>query len=206
MGLVGVIGFFAVIPKMISFGFEPVEIIDKSLDLLTIIVAPALPAAMAAGVAFAISRLRKKEIFCISPPRVNVSGMIQIMVFDKTGTLTEDGLQIKGVRGILEEASDVKFTGFVEDISSLLKTDPQNEKTENKASNSNPQFAKLNQVMACCHAITHVNDEMIGDPLEIKMFEMTKWKLDENYPGSVQLGENILANVVSQEGETLHDY
>jgi cation-transporting P-type ATPase 13A2 len=60
--------------------------------LITIAVPPALPAAMSIGVAFAVQRLRRAQIFCISPPRVNVSGMIQLMVFDKTGTLTEDGL------------------------------------------------------------------------------------------------------------------
>lgn len=57
---------------------------------------------MSAGAAFAISRLKKNQIYCISPPRVNVSGMIQMMVFDKTGTLTEDGLQILGLRGVIQ--------------------------------------------------------------------------------------------------------
>ena len=33
--------------------------------------------------------------------------------------------------------------------------------------------------MASCHSITYVNEEMIGDPLEIKMFESTDWKLNE---------------------------
>ena len=33
--------------------------------------------------------------------------------------------------------------------------------------------------MAACQAVTYVNDELIGDPLEIKMFEETKWELDE---------------------------
>jgi P-type E1-E2 ATPase len=47
---------------------------------------------MTAGTAFAISRLKRRKIFCISPPRVNVSGRVNLMVFDKTGTLTEDGL------------------------------------------------------------------------------------------------------------------
>jgi P-type E1-E2 ATPase len=49
---------------------------------------------MSVGVAFAIIRLKKSSIFCISPPRVNVSGRISTFVFDKTGTLTEDGLEI----------------------------------------------------------------------------------------------------------------
>jgi cation-transporting ATPase 13A3/4/5 len=54
---------------------------------------------MTAGTAFAIARLKKRGIFCISPPRVNVSGRVNLMVFDKTGTLTEDGLQVYGFRG-----------------------------------------------------------------------------------------------------------
>lgn len=31
----------------------------------------------------------------------------------------------------------------------------------------------LTEAMATCHAITYVNNELIGDPLEIKMFEST---------------------------------
>jgi cation-transporting ATPase 13A3/4/5 len=33
--------------------------------------------------------------------------------------------------------------------------------------------------MAACHSITYIGDELVGDPLEIKMFESTKWVLDE---------------------------
>ncbi len=66
--------------------------IDRCLNLITITVPPALPAAMTAGTVFALGRLRKQKIFCISPPRVNVAGRVNMMVFDKTGTLTEDGL------------------------------------------------------------------------------------------------------------------
>ena len=47
---------------------------------------------MTVGIIFAINRLKKKKIYCISPPRVNIAGRVNIMVFDKTGTLTEDGL------------------------------------------------------------------------------------------------------------------
>jgi len=38
----------------------------------------------------------------------------------------------------------------------------------------------LIEAMASCHAITYIKDELIGDPLEIKMFESTKWRLIEN--------------------------
>lgn len=68
--------------------------------MITITVPPALPAAMTIGTVFAINRLKKKKIFCISPQRVNVSGRVNIMVFDKTGTLTEEGLEVYGFRGV----------------------------------------------------------------------------------------------------------
>jgi cation-transporting ATPase 13A3/4/5 len=38
---------------------------------------------------------------------------------------------------------------------------------------------QLNEAMACCHSITYVDGHLIGDPLEIKMFQSTKWKLFE---------------------------
>ena len=100
MAVVAIGGICVTLPKLIANGTSAAKLIDKSLDLFTITVPPALPATMSVGVAFAISRLKKSKIFCISPPRVNVSGLIQIMVFDKTGTLTEDSLQLMGVRGV----------------------------------------------------------------------------------------------------------
>jgi cation-transporting ATPase 13A3/4/5 len=43
------------------------DIVLKSLDLITITVPPALPAAMTVGAIFAMERLKKKMVFCISP-------------------------------------------------------------------------------------------------------------------------------------------
>jgi len=100
MGLLAVVGFLTTLPFMLSQGYAASQIVDRSLDLLTITVPPALPAAMTVGTVFAISRLKKKKIYCISPPRINVSGRVNLMVFDKTGTLTEDGLQVFGFRGV----------------------------------------------------------------------------------------------------------
>jgi cation-transporting P-type ATPase 13A2 len=86
-------------------------------------VPPALPAAMTVGTVFAISRLKKKKIFCISPPRINVSGRVNLMVFDKTGTLTEDGLQVYGFRGvdraIINNDDKRVFIDFIENCATL---------------------------------------------------------------------------------------
>jgi len=34
--------------------------------------------------------------------------------------------------------------------------------------------------MACCHSASKIDDLFIGDPLDIKMVEATKWTLDES--------------------------
>ena len=33
--------------------------------------------------------------------------------------------------------------------------------------------------MASCTAVTYVEGELVGDPLDVKMFEKTGWMLDE---------------------------
>lgn len=63
---------------------EPVkQIIVKSLDIITITVPPALPAAMTAGIVYAQRRLRKVGIFSISPQRINICGQLNLVCFDK---------------------------------------------------------------------------------------------------------------------------
>lgn len=59
------------------------QIIIRALDLVTVIVPPALPAAMTVGTIYAQNRLKKQGIFCISPPRINLCGKIRLVCFDK---------------------------------------------------------------------------------------------------------------------------
>ena len=51
--------------------------------------------------------------------------------------------------------------------------------------------------MACCHSITYIGEELIGDPLDIKMFESTKWNLYEQGNTNSMIGGNdlVLATV-----------
>ncbi|KAH0626031.1 hypothetical protein JD844_000730 [Phrynosoma platyrhinos] len=136
---------------------EPIgRIILESLDILTITVPPALPAAMTAGVVYAQRRLRREHIFSISPQRINVCGQINLMCFDKTGTLTEDGLDFWG----FVQAQDGCFLPPGQDLRSISLT-------------SSPFVA----AMAACHSLTTIGGRLSGDPLDLKMFEATGWKV-----------------------------
>jgi cation-transporting ATPase 13A2 len=135
------------------------------LDLITIVVPPALPATLTIGTTFAIDRLRKGGIFCISPNRVNIGGKVNVVCFDKTGTLTEDGLDVLGVRTI--DKQDERFSELHSEITDVPNTGGANGKTP------------LLYALATCHALKLIDGEVIGDPLDIKMFEYTGWTLDE---------------------------
>ena len=116
-------------------------------------------------------------IFCISPSRVNVAGQINVCCFDKTGTLTEDGLDILGVRAPERHASG-RFGELLEDIHDLPAPPAGREK---------PSFL---HALATCHSLKKVDGEVIGDPLDVKMFEFTKWTLEEGHVAGAGVVKN----------------
>ena len=152
-------------------------LIDRFLDLITVSVPPALPAAMSCGIVFALQRLKKKDIFCISPPRINMAGQIHTFVFDKTGTLTEEGLSVLGFRPNSIQ-NNGNFANFTTDASTLT---PKGTWWSVKSANTlrSSISTLLMEAMASCTAITYVNDNLVGDPLDVQMFKATGWSLDE---------------------------
>jgi cation-transporting P-type ATPase 13A2 len=138
----------------------------RALDLITVVVPPALPATLSVGTGFAISRLRKLKIYCISPSRINVGGKVGVCCFDKTGTLTEDGLDILGVRGLYRNTQ--RFGELIENVHDL-------------PSARSKEKATFLHALATCHSLKILDGVPIGDPLDVKMFEFTRWAMEEGY-------------------------
>lgn len=160
-------------------------IVLRALDLITVVVPPALPATLSIGTSFAISRLRSAGIFCISPNRVNVGGKVNVVCFDKTGTLTEDGLDILGARAL--ERDGKRFREVADDILDIpLSSDKAN----------------ILHAMATCHSLKLVNGEVVGDPLDAKMFEFTDWTLEES-TATVSLKKGAQGEGTSQQATPL---
>lgn len=184
LALISFIGFLASIPAFLEENMQAWEIAIRSLDLITITVPPALPIAMSIGTSFAIKRLRKRRIYCISPPRVNVGGKVTTMVFDKTGTLTEEGLYVYGFR--LAKGYNNQMATFDDFKSSLDDFIPNdlcsNEQVYQKVKDS--EHTLFIEGLASCHSATYVDGELIGDPLDVKMFEATGWVLEEPSAGT----------------------
>uniref|UniRef100_A0A2K5ZDE6 ATPase family homolog up-regulated in senescence cells 1 n=1 Tax=Mandrillus leucophaeus TaxID=9568 RepID=A0A2K5ZDE6_MANLE len=169
------VGFIYTIINSILNEVEVGVIIIESLDIITITVPPALPAAMTAGIVYAQRRLKKIGIFCISPQRINICGQLNLVCFDKTGTLTEDGLDLWGIQRV----ENARFLSPEENVCNemLVKS----------------QFVAC---LATCHSLTKIEGVLSGDPLDLKMFEAIGWILEEATEEETALHNRIMPTVV----------
>jgi len=74
MAVISVLSVIISVPPQVKLDESVRIIVDRAMNMITIAVPAALPAAMSVGVVFAMARLRAKNIFCISPPRINLAG------------------------------------------------------------------------------------------------------------------------------------
>lgn len=93
-----------------------------------------------------------------------MGGKVNVVCFDKTGTLTEDGLDVLGARTI--DAPTCQFRELHATVDEL----PVEAEGE--------QLTLLH-ALATCHSLKVVDGEVLGDPLDVKMFEFTGWDMDE---------------------------
>ena len=178
------------------------DIIKKSLDLVTTAVPPSLPACLGIGISYSINRLKKQHITCIARDRVNPAGKINILCFDKTGTLTEDHLDIYGyrpvkIKGKNQEFHFIDFTNNASiNANEAYKYYKQKNSSKEKAQKDKNKDLNLYFVecLATCHCATYVNDKIIGDPVDVKMFESSGWTLHEN---NAEQEEKTSSNMIS---------
>uniref|UniRef100_A0A8D2JHC9 Cation-transporting ATPase n=1 Tax=Varanus komodoensis TaxID=61221 RepID=A0A8D2JHC9_VARKO len=160
LAVIGVLGLVYAVCVYSSHKQPASSTVAMALLLLTVAVPPAIPAALTTGIVCAQRRLTRKRIFCVSPQRINVCGQINLVCFDKTGTLTEDGLDLWGVTPCQKGS----FGGVLRFPGSPLPWGP------------------LCRAMATCHSLFLLDGKIQGDPLDLKMFEGTKWVSAHSLP------------------------
>ncbi|KAJ1655403.1 hypothetical protein IWQ61_004848, partial [Dispira simplex] len=134
------------------------------------LISPLLPAALVVGQSMAAGRLRKKHIYCVDLPRIVIAGKVQIFCFDKTGTLTKEGLEFYGAQA-LESVDAVPAPIRLDQYP--IPTSPFGVRR--------PNYADLSPLMrmgvAAAHTVTEVEDQLIGNPVDIEMFRATQWEI-----------------------------
>eukprot|EP00080_Pristionchus_pacificus_P012557 PDM72577.1 hydrolase [Pristionchus pacificus] len=165
LGSIAGCGMIYTLVIMILRGNAVKDVIIRSLDVITVAVPPALPAAMSVGIINSKMRLGKKQIFCISPSTINTCGAINVCCFDKTGTLTEDGLDFLTMLGV-RPASPLNRQQFTQELD---KMDPA----------GLPLNGELVKAIATCHSLTRIEGKLNGDPLDLILFNQTGWTIEE---------------------------
>ncbi|KAJ1974534.1 hypothetical protein H4R35_003560 [Dimargaris xerosporica] len=165
------------------------------------LISPILPAALVVGQSIASLRLRRKKIFCVDLPRIMIAGKVQLFCFDKTGTLTKEGLEFYGVQPIIDAAS-FSATAPVGHTQGPLVPQMLDEKQ--------PYFAErqidplqlptiLQQGIASCHAVSNIDEQLIGNPVDIEMFRASGWTL--HTPESEQYLDTVCPTEQSTNGQ-----
>ena len=191
MATVCVIGYLGILPFRIRRKDPAKDIIEKFLDLITTAVPPSLPCCLGVGIGIAQRRIKKKGIMCINRNKITSAGKINVCVFDKTGTLTEDHLNISGFLPVQAHSGGNKddshsvftFDKYYESVLDISKENYQYYKQKMNGENVKSKKNELRQLylecLACCQGITRVGDKLIGDPIDVEMFESTGWDLIE---------------------------
>ncbi|MGL4948004.1 MAG: hypothetical protein ACRC42_01290, partial [Mycoplasma sp.] len=149
----------------------------------------------------------ESKIICINRERVNIVGKIDMICFDKTGTLTEDHWDISGYKPIILKDNKFIFDDFQKSADEYAGVCYYHYKDKVK-NNSKDKVKDLKQLfiecLATCHGITTVKGKMIGDPIDVKMFQACGWAWKENVENKNNYDSLVLAYVRPKNETDIH--
>ncbi|KAJ3411940.1 hypothetical protein HDV05_001465 [Chytridiales sp. JEL 0842] len=185
LGLVAIAAFILRVVNGFKQGLGTTWVLITSLDLITIAVPPALPLVLTVGISLALRRLKSKNIYCISPDRINFAGRINVFCWDKTGTLTQShvswaGLErcrdgkMCGYRPFLDSTS---MTGSIDTLNAHLSQDREASTDAIDIDVEQDNDGDLEIAVAACHTLNDVHGELLGSPIDQELFQSTGWKL-----------------------------
>ncbi|GLE06646.1 hypothetical protein PINS_up016040 [Pythium insidiosum] len=152
--------------------------------MLSAVLSPLIPVVITVGQVNASRRLQDRGVFCLNPQRVPLSGKVRVFAFDKTGTITKEGLDFRGCLPV-EVDPRSRQTAFHHEFNDMLSPD-------------------LNLIMkfalATCHAVGYLDEELVGNEVEVRMLEATQWRLVEEHVLDAYSQDKVRTIVESPDG------
>ena len=172
------------------------EILIIILNLMTIIVQPILPICLNIGIYNSIKRLKNQNIKCNNQKVMNTTGTIDTICLEPTQLLCEDNIEINGIQPVilLEDDKiifDKVYNNLYENISRgyINFKNRINSNNNHIIQNFNEDYNQLIvECMACCNILFFDNNKkVIGNLIDLKMFETSKWKFKKYNGGLIEL-------------------
>ena len=172
------------------------EILIIILNLLTIIVQPILPICLNIGIYNSIKRLKSQNIKCNNQKVMNIAGTIDTICLEPTDLLCEDNIEIYGIQPvILLEDDKIIFDRVYNNLNENISRGYINFKNRINRNNNhiiqnfNEDYNQLFvECMACCNILFFDNNKkVIGNLIDLKMFETSKWKFKKYNGGLIEL-------------------
>lgn len=135
------------------------KLLLRCILIITSVVPPELPMQLALAVNTSLIALVRNMVFCTEPYRIPFAGKIDICCFDKTGTITTDSINAAGVA-----LPPQKQTEEVDTTAVTYKMVPVVEGS-----------VDASLILSSCHSLVYVDNELIGDPLELAALEAADW-------------------------------
>ena len=215
MTFLSIIGVIICVPFLLKHKLSKHIIIVQCFDLIPLAVPPIFPICFFFIIYISIIKLKKKNIICINKNKLNEVGEINTICFDKTRTLTEDYFDISGYQPICFINNKAEFDDFSENCDTKVlkgynyyKKKINNKKLRDRNEDVNQLFIEC---MGCCHNVTQLNNKLVGDMIDIKMFEAIKWHFKEyNYDNLIKSyvmppQEKELSNVSDSEDKIMNE-
>ena len=189
-----IFSFLIPLSKLI-YNLDTKNIILFFLDNLTTAIPISLAGCVKICITHSIGRLKSLEIYSVSREAMTSLGSINLVVFDKTGTLTEENVEIKGYLPVKYNFTKKQFdfSNYLNEVIKCSKTIVSHYKKKINVPNFKNIDNDLKQMyiecLATCHNLTIVKGKIIGDPIDIKMFEGCGWILRENFDDKKNSGK-----------------
>mmetsp|Transcript_3189 Transcript_3189/g.9719 ORF Transcript_3189/g.9719 Transcript_3189/m.9719 type:complete len:1218 (+) Transcript_3189:107-3760(+) len=136
------------------------KLLLRCVLIITSVIPPELPMQLSLAVNASLLSLAKQLVFCTEPFRIPYAGKVDVCCFDKTGTLTTDSIKAVGVA--------LPGTAKAEDAK-------ESEQLEYPLTAIKDASFDAASVLAGCHSLVYIDDELAGDPLELAALASVEW-------------------------------
>ena len=170
------------------------------LNIITILVPPILPICLKIGNKNSIRRLKKKSIKCINKSKINIAGTIDTILFETSGILSNDNIDFCRIQPIVSNKDGIiQFDKVYSNFDEIITKGYNNFKNKinnndiinnnNDINNSKENYYQLFiECLACCNSLFFDdNQKPIGNLIDLKIFESSKWMYKKYNDGLIKL-------------------